>query len=144
MIKTASTKDCQTLANLAVKMWSNHTIDELTQTFKNAISKGHTICFIKFLGNIPIGFAQCSTRHDYVEGTISSPVGYLEGIYIEEEFRGKGYAYELLRVCEDWAKDMGCKEFASDCEIQNTQSLNFHLSTGFEETNRIICFKKDI
>ncbi len=144
MIKTATITDCKTLATLAVKMWNSHTIEELTQTFADIVNNTHAICFIKYFKDRPIGFAQCSLRHDYVEGTNSSPVGYLEGIFVEEDFRGKGYASELLKACEIWAKDMGCKEFASDCELQNIQSLSFHLSTGFEEANRIICFKKDI
>ena len=41
-----------------------------------------------------------------------------------------------------WAKDKGCTEFASDCELENTGSLKFHIAMGFEEANRIICFKK--
>lgn len=38
----------------------------------------------------PVGFAQCQLRHDYVEGTDSSPAGYPEGIFTEEAVRGKG------------------------------------------------------
>lgn len=52
-------------------------------------------------------------RHDYVEGTDSSPVGYLEGIFVKEEFRNKNYAKNLLKKCEKWAKEKGCSEFAS-------------------------------
>ncbi len=89
-------------------------------------------------------FAQCSLRNDYVEGTDSSPVGYLEGVFVKEEYRNKGYAKELLLTCEKWAKDMGCSEFASDCELTNENSLKFHLSAGFDEVNRIICFRKNI
>jgi len=79
-----------------------------------------------------------------VEGTDSSPVGYLEGIFVEEEFRKKGYAKELLASCERWAKEMGCTEFASDCELENTGSLAFHLRMGFMEANRVICFTKKL
>ena len=42
------------------------------------------------------------------------------------------------------AGEMGCTEFASDCELDNTDSLRFHLHTGFEEANRIICFRKTL
>ncbi len=42
--------------------------------------------------HFPIGFAQCGLRHDYVEGAITSPVGYLERIFIREEYRKNGYA----------------------------------------------------
>lgn len=31
-----------------------------------------------FQNNIPVAFAQCQLRNDYVEGTESSPMGYLE------------------------------------------------------------------
>lgn len=39
---------------------------------------------------------------------------------------------------------MGCREFASDCELTNEESLRFHLGTGFTEANRIICFTKPL
>ena len=82
--------------------------------------------------------------NDYVEGTDFSPVGYLEGIYVAEAYRKHGIAGKLLDACETWAKSKGCTEFASDCELDNVQSLRFHLHTGFEEANRIICFTKKL
>ena len=50
----------------------------------------------------------------------------------------------MLFTCEMWAKNMGCTEFASDCELDNTNSLKFHMAMGFGEANRIICFKKNL
>ena len=111
--------------------------------------------FLAYDGENAIGFAQCQLRRDYVEGTNSSPVGYLEGtnsspvgylegIYVAEGYRKRGIARELLSACEKWAKEKGCWEFASDCELTNTQSLQFHLNVGFEEANRIICFTKKL
>ena len=50
----------------------------------------------------------------------------------------------MLTACENWAKEKGCREFASDCELTNAQSLQFHLSVGFAEANRIICFTKKL
>ncbi|MGL4798787.1 MAG: aminoglycoside 6'-N-acetyltransferase, partial [Cellulosilyticaceae bacterium] len=86
--------------------------------------------------------AQCQLRYDYVEGTESSPVGYLEGIYVDEKHRMQGMARQLLKYCEKWAREQGCAEFASDCELDNTESLRFHLKVGFIEANRMICFNK--
>ena len=43
-----------------------------------------------------------------------------------------------------WAKEKGCNEFASDCELINEDSLKFHMALGFEEANRIICFRKEL
>jgi len=63
---------------------------------------------------------------------------------VEEAYRKKGLARELLGVCEQWTREHGCTEFASDCELVNEESLKFHLRMGFEEANRIICFTKKI
>ena len=144
MIKRATSSDNRILAELAIQMWDSALLGELEADFAEIADSEKAVCFIKFSEDIPIGFAQCSLRNDYVEGTDSSPVGYLEGVFVKEEYRNKGYAKELLLTCEKWAKDMGCSEFASDCELTNENSLKFHLSAGFDEVNRIICFRKNI
>ncbi len=144
MIKPAYIEDARILAELAIKMWNDTTVSELQKSFEGLIASGNAMCFIKYVNKKAIGFAQCQLRKDYVEGTDSSPVGYLEGIFIEKEYRKCGYAKELLKECENWAKKEQCKEFASDCELVNEESLHFHIAMGFEEVNRIICFKKDI
>ncbi len=144
MIRTATLADCKTLAEMAVQMWSESSVAELESDFSEIINSDASVCFIKFSDNLPIGFAQCSLRNDYVEGTSTSPVGYLEGVFIKKEYRNKGFGKQLVESCEKWARDIGCSEFASDCELTNTESLKFHLSMGFTEENRIICFRKDI
>lgn len=144
MIKKAASEDALTLAELAVQMWNSHTLQELETDFLKIVNSEDAVCFIRFEGNKPIGFAQCGLRNDYVEGTKTSPVGYLEGVFVHKEFRNRGYAKELLNECENWARSKHCSEFASDCELDNADSLNFHMATGFDEANHIICFRKDI
>ena len=144
MILRANIKDSRVLAEMAVQMWSSHTVDELEAGFVEVLNNENVALFIKTSDDLPVGFAQCGLRTDYVEGTNTSPVGYLEGIFVKADYRKNGYAKELLSACEKWAKDMGCTEFASDCELDNVGSLKFHLAMGFDEANRIICFKKSI
>lgn len=144
MIIKASINDSAAVATLAAKMWDSHSVEELTAEFEGLILREDAAVFLLRENGRNIGFAQCQLRRDYVEGTDSSPVGYLEGIYVDEAFRHRGYARELLGRCEQWARDMGCTEFASDCELDNTKSLAFHLSVGFDEAKRIICFTKKI
>jgi aminoglycoside 6'-N-acetyltransferase I len=144
MVKKSTEKDASILAELAIQMWSNHTLEELESDFAETIKNDNAVCFIKYVGETPVGFAQCQLRHDYVEGTHSSPVGYLEGIFVVPKYQHKGYAKELLHECELWAKEKGCLEFASDCELGNTNSFNFHMAMGFEEANRVICFRKEL
>ena len=142
MIKRARIEDSEVLADLAIQMWTDHVLEDLTEEFRQLVMNDDAVCFIKYIEDKPIAFAQCQLRHDYVEGTESSPVGYLEGIFVSEGYRKKGYAAELLSECERWAKEKGCTEFASDCELDNIDSFRFHIALGFEEANRIICFNK--
>ena len=144
MIRKAGPSDASTLAFLAMQLWDGHGKAELTQEFEDFLRNKECALFLAFHGETPIGFAQCQLRHDYVEGTDSSPVGYLEGIYVAEPHRSQGIARNLLAACEAWAKEQGCREFASDCELTNTASLAFHLGVGFSEANRIICFTKKL
>ena len=144
MIKQAGRTDSAALAALALRLWSDRSFDELKSEFDSLLETEDAACFIVFAGEKPAGFAQCQLRRDYVEGTETSPVGYLEGIFVLEAYRHKGYAKELLSACESWAKGKQCTEFASDCELENADSLAFHLALGFEEANRIICFRKNI
>ena len=144
MIRKASKNDIRIIADLAVLMWDNNSVDELTDEFSDILSKDDAQIFLKYEDDTPVGFAQCQLRYDYVEGTETTPVGYLEGIFIMEGYRNRGYAKELLNKCEMWAKDKGCKEFASDCEIDNDISFRFHKAMNFTEANRIICFTKKL
>lgn len=144
MIRKASKNDITTIANLAVLMWTNASVDDLAAEFSELLSEDNAQIFLKYENGIPVGFAQCQLRRDYVEGTETTPVGYLEGIFILENYRNRGYAKELLNRCEMWAKDKGCKEFASDCEIDNDNSFKFHMAMNFTEANRIICFTKKL
>lgn len=144
MIRQATKEDAITVAQLAVQMWASHTAEELAADFRLLMEDGNAAVFLCCDGETAIGFAQCQLRSDYVEGTETSPVGYLEGIFVAEDYRKRGYAGKLLAACEQWARKQGCKEFASDCELDNLQSLAFHIHSGFMEANRIICFVKKI
>lgn len=141
MVVKAEPTDLSHAAALAAELWPGHTPDELLAEFEG-FSPGEGAVFLAKEDGAFAGFAQCQLRHDYVEGTDSSPVGYLEGIYVREEYRGRGLARALLSACEDWAREQGCLEFASDCELDNEVSITFHLGTGFAEANRIVCFAK--
>ena len=140
----ASRGDETLLAELAVKMWPYDSTEDLRKEFLELLESGEAACFIAYIDGNAAGFAQCGLRHDYVEGTGSSPVGYLEGIFVEKKYRNRGAAKALLAECEKWAEGKGCTEFASDCELDNEESLKFHLAMGFEEANRVICFRKDL
>jgi len=144
MIRKAKMNDLSIIAEMACLLWPDNTVTEMEVEMGEILAQEDAAFFLAYDGENAIGFAQCQLRHDYVEGTDSSPVGYLEGIYVADGYRKQGIARELLSACENWAKEKGCTEFASDCELDNVQSLQFHLNVGFEEANRIICFTKKL
>ena len=142
-IYRAKKEDAGRIAELAVLMWTEHTVDDLAEEFGEIVENGAVFLAEEEKDNA-VAFAQCQLRHDYVEGTETSPVGYLEGIFVREEYRKQGLARKLLTACEAWAIEQGCTEFASDCELTNTVSQEFHKSLGFEEANRVVCFVKSL
>ena len=144
MLKPATLQEAAEAAKLALLLWPDHTLEEFVQEMRQLILQDDSNVFLAYQNNEAIGFAQCQLRYDYVEGTSSSPVGYLEGLFVKKEFRKQGFAKKLVNDCEKWSKEKGCREFASDCELENEQSLAMHLKLGFVEANRIICFKKDL
>lgn len=142
-IMRATPADASTLAALAARLWDANPAD-LAEEFVDMTASEDAACFLACDNHAPIGFAQCQLRHDYVEGCETSPVGFLEGIYVDGAYRRGGVARELLTACEDWARSRGCTEFASDCEIDNRASLAWHLHSGFEEMGRTIWFAKKL
>ena len=90
----------------------------------------------------PLGFVEASLRSDYVNGTSTSPVAFLEGLYVAEEARRNGIATKLVAAAAAWASECGCSEFASDVLVDNVLSQTVHRALGFEETERVVYFRK--
>ena len=90
-----------------------------------------------------IGFLEVALR-DFANGCDSSPVAFVEGVYVLPEFRQSGVAARLFEVAEEWARQHGCSELGSDTEIDNGVSQEVHRRLGFEETMRVVYFRKKL
>jgi aminoglycoside 6'-N-acetyltransferase I len=90
------------------------------------------------------GFAEVSIRHDHVDGTSAVPVPYLEGWFVEGEFRGRGVGRQLMSAVEQWAREHGFSELASDAELENPEGIRAHIACGFKEACRAVHFIKRI
>jgi aminoglycoside 6'-N-acetyltransferase I len=90
-----------------------------------------------------IGFAELSIRR-YAEGCVTDRVAYLEGWFVEEQHRRHGVGAALVAAAEAWARKQGCTEFGSDALLENEISAAAHKALGFEEVERIRCFKKPL
>ncbi len=89
------------------------------------------------------GMVEVSLRN-VVDGCLSSPVGYVEGIYVDPEHRRSGLARRLLEHAEAWCQSKGCTEIATDAELDNRDAQQFHERMGFEETYRIVEYRKPL
>lgn len=145
ILRAASMGDVLQAAILAALLWPDTSAVEHYETLMPLVAGGNgAVMMAMDEADMPIGFAQCALRRDYVEGTCTSPVGYLEGVYVMSTQRRQGVARALVDACRAWAKEQGCTEFASDCELDNDASRAFHLAIGFAEANRIICFTQKL
>jgi len=90
-----------------------------------------------------VGFLEASIR-PFVEDCHTDQVGYLEGWFVEQEYRKHGIGRRLVKAAENWARERGCAEMASDSEIGNDLSLSSHLNLGYEETSRLVHLRKDL
>ena len=118
---------------------------EILNMTREVLTNPERTMFIAFCGDKPAGFSHvyirnewCWTEHE------NGPFGYLDTIYVHPDYRKKGVAQALVKLCEDWSRERGCVEFASDCDCDNMGSLAFHLGSGFKELHRIIHFSKKL
>lgn len=92
----------------------------------------------------PAGFAEAALRTDYVNGAETSPVAFLEGLYVVPRQRCKGWGRALVGAVTAWARARGCRELASDALLENEASHRMHHALGFEETERVVFFRKEL
>lgn len=145
-INTPQTCDDPDWLELRVALWPDSSNESHLKEMKRLVSERHR--FGQFIARdaqgAAIGLAEASVRTDYVNGTESSPVGFLEGIYVKPASRQRGVARALVLIAMRWASANGCSEFASDTSIENRISQDMHRRLGFAETERVVYFKKQI
>ena len=142
MIETCCIEEISDLVQLAKNIYDGSTEQELYQEFLECLKDSKSELLLFKENRIMIGFAQFQIRTDYVEGTSSSPCGYLEGVFVLEGHRRQGIAKKLVEAGEQWCKEQGCVEIGSDCHIDNLESFKFHQQIGFREVSRNIHFVK--
>ena len=82
--------------------------------------------------NVLGGFIETSLRPNVLKCK-SSPVGYIESLYVDTDIRRNGIASELVRKSEKWIIEKKCSVFAVDTDPNEKGSIDFYLSCGFAE-----------
>ncbi|WP_083226594.1 aminoglycoside 6'-N-acetyltransferase [Methyloligella halotolerans] len=128
---------------LRIQLWPDHTDEEnRAQAFSVMESEDSAGFIAKTEDGVAVGFAEVALRYDYVNGCGRPPVAFLEGIYVVPDWRGKGVARALVGAVESWSGVKGVTELASDVLLGNTTSQGMHQALGFEETERVVYYRK--
>jgi GNAT superfamily N-acetyltransferase len=144
-IRRARLANLDTVTGLLRKLYAgHHTTGELLAENEILLTNPTQVMFLACDGARAVGVAHAAKRLEYVEGSHGDVCGYLEAIYVEPAYHRRGVAKALLDQCEKWALEQGCTMFASDCEVDNADSLTFHLAVGFSEVSRNIHFAKPL
>ncbi len=143
-IESISDQNLEQLTILSLELWSEIDFVEEKKSWRMVLNSENEICYLVKIENTYIGFIHIAIRQCYVEGAENFPVAYVEAVYIKDGFRNSGIASELIKMGELWTKSKGLSQMASDAEIDNKISIEFHKKVGFEEVNRVVCFIKDI
>jgi aminoglycoside 6'-N-acetyltransferase I len=147
-IRLAQPADRNALALLCHALWPDSPAEEHTRELAAKLSGNSPGAlpldiFVADTGDGSLcGFIEVGLR-SHAEGCDPShPVGYVEGWFVAEDHRRRGIGKKLLAAAEDWARQKGCLEMASDTWIHNELSQRVHHSLGFQEVERAIHFRK--
>lgn len=138
-VRSATAGDLRAWVQLRRALWPDET--DAVGNVAEALQRSDAGNFIAFADGVAVGFAEATLREEYVNGTDTSPVGFLEGWYVSDDWRGRGVGRALLAAVRDWTRAQGCTELASDATLDNASALRAHAACGFEETERVVYFR---
>lgn len=144
IIRSISAKDYNEWFRMRDLLWPGEDRSLHKNEITECLQKSDQTAFVAerseggLCGLIEVGVRSCA------EGCESNPVAYIEGWYVDEDMRSKGIGRLLLEEAENWARNSGHSEIASDCELTNETSLRVHLACGYKETIREIHFRKKL
>lgn len=130
--------------DLALRLWSDDSA-KMQETLTAILQSPREAGFlVRDNDGCVIAFMNLSLRYEYVPDATQSPVAYVEGIYVKDEYRKQGVGTALIQYAEQWALEHKCVELASDALIENTASYEFHAKIGFREVERVVFFIKPV
>lgn len=141
-IRRASTGDIFEWLRMRLILWDHLSLEELEDDVDEMLADpGSAVLVAVRPDGCLAGFLEVSTRK-FADGCETSPVGYIEGWYVDQDARGIGVGAALVCAAEGWARSLGCKEMASDTWLDNLAGIQAHVKLGYLEAERLVHFAK--
>ena len=143
-IEAAGRKHAVDWAALRAELWPDASAAEHAVEVEAALAdgSGRAATFVAVGGGELLGFVETTVRTDHVNGCDTTPVAFIEGLYVRPGGRDRGIARRLCEAVAAWGRELGCLELASDADLDNSESHAFQLAIGMEETERVVFFRK--
>jgi aminoglycoside 6'-N-acetyltransferase I len=125
-------------------LWPGASEAEQLSGMADAIARSHYVRIAVTVDGSALGLVEAAKRVNYVNGTSSSPVAFIEGLYVVPEARRRGVARALVEAVAKWASQEGCTELAFDALLDNRTAHAVHRALGFEETERVVYFRRPL
>ncbi len=144
-IHRATPADKPEWLRMRLQLWPDHTAEEHLSEMQAILdASGEQPVFIALRKDGHLGgFLEGGTRK-YADGCKTSPVGYIEGWYVDEDLRRTGVGADLVRAMEAWARARGLVEVGSDTWLENVTSIAAHKHLGYVEMERLVHFAKKL
>ena len=141
-IRRATPEDKPEWLRMRQGLWPEAPLDYLSLDLDKLLNNSDAGIFVASdsQGQL-IGFIEAGLR-DRAESCETSPVGYIEAWYVDPHMRGQKLGSDLVRTAEQWAREKGCTEMASDTWLDNETSIAAHLKLGYYEADRLVHFVK--
>jgi aminoglycoside 6'-N-acetyltransferase I len=143
IVRMAEPRDVGALAALRATLWPEGTADEHAAELHDMLRVPANYISVAESDGALIGFVEARLR-SHADGCETSPVGYLEGWFVADHWRGRGVGRALVQRFEEWAAAQGCRELASDTWLDNVGSQHAHAKLGFEEVDRVVTYRKSL
>ncbi len=141
-IRRAQASDRNDWLRMRVALWPDSTSEKHREEIDEYLREKAAVAYVAVRPDGRLaGFVEATIR-PHADACDTSPVGYVEGWYVDADVRRRGVGRRLVRAAERWARARGCTEMGSDCLLENDGSLRAHLAIGYEERERLIHFRR--
>jgi aminoglycoside 6'-N-acetyltransferase I len=150
IVRSAQLDDVPEVARMCHSLWPNASAAEHAEELltlvggKSSAPLPATVLLAEDARGHFVGFIEVGLRSHADGCNPSRPSGYIEGWYVTPAYRRKGVGARLVSAAEDWAREQGCTEMASDAWLDALDSQRAHEALGFEVVDRCVHYRKDL